>query len=247
MLPRLRTGAPPVQGPTPPPGPTPFVWSRPLYAVIVGLLTISLSARLAAVSAHLDFRGLYSLQRWFDVDREGNVPSWFSCILLFVCAQAMWRLSIRGDGESRRWQLHERALAVVFVYLSIDEATQIHEQIIAPLQRVLHLSGALYFAWIVVAVPLVCLFALLMLGYIRALPALTRRSFVAAGLLYVGSAAGVEMIGAALWSGGNADTVGYVLETVVEEGLEMATLVLFLGAVHQLVSQRTLATASRRD
>jgi len=203
-------------------------WSPRLYATVVGLLVVSMSVRLSQVEAELDFPGLWSLQRWFDVDGEGNVPSWFSCVLLFLCAQTMWALSLRGADETRRWQRQERALAVVFVYLSIDELTQIHEQTIAPLQRMLDLSGALFFGWTVVAVPLTGLFALLMLGYLRALPARTGRGFVLAGLLYVGGAAGVEMIGSLLWSEGNTETLGYLLETTVEEGLEMVGLVVFL-------------------
>ena len=91
--------------------------------------------------------------------------------------------------------------------------------------------------------PLVGVFALLMLGYLRALPARSRRGFVVAGLLYVGGAAGVEMIGAVLWSEGSLDTVAYILQTVVEEGLEMGSLVLFLRAAHELLQGRTPGNA----
>ncbi len=227
----------------PPPPSTAFEWSRPLYACTAVLLTIGMLTRLVQVATDVDFRGLVSLQRWFDVDGEGGIPAWFSCILLFTCAQVMWRLSHRHPSDTRGWQRHERALAVVFVYLSIDELTQIHEQTIAPVQSVLSLGGALYFGWIVVALPLVGIFALLMLGYLRGLPARTRRGFLVAGLLYVGGAAGVEMIGAALWSDGNADTVAYVIQTTVEEGLEMGALVLFLGAAYGLLRSRTPANA----
>lgn len=217
-------------------------WSARLHAVVAALLLISMSVRLLQVEAQLDFPGLRSLQRWFNVDGEGNVPSWFSCILLFLCAQTMWALSRRSAGEPRQWQRHERALAVVFVYLSIDESTQLHEQTIAPLQRMLDLSGALFFGWIVVAVPLTGLFALLMLGYLRALPARIGRGFMLAGLIYVGGAAGVEMIGSVLWSEGNVQTVGYVLQTTVEEGLEMVGLLVFLGAAHHHLATRRAYT-----
>lgn len=226
----------------PPPSSTAFEWSRPLYAVIFVLLSIGLLTRVVQVATDVEFRGLVSLQRWFDVDAEGGVPAWFSCILLFACAQVMWRLSRRHPSQPRRWQRHERALAAVFVYLSIDELTEIHEQSIAPLQSVLDLGGVLYFGWIVLAVPLAGAFALLMLGYLRGLPARTRRGFVLAGLLYVGGAAGVEMIGALLYSQGNVDTVPYILSTIVEEGLEMGSLVLFLKTAYELLEWRTRST-----
>lgn len=213
-------------------------WSRRLYVIIAALLVTSLLLRLAQESPGLDFRGLGSLQLWFDVDEETNVPTWFSCTLLFLCAQTMWLVAEPRVGGPRRWRLHERGLAAVFLYLSIDELTQIHEQVIKPLRSFLHLSGALYFAWTVVALPLTGLYALLMLGYLRALPRVTRRSFLLAGIMYVGGAAGVEMIGSSLYSKGKGDTVAYVLETVIEEGLEMTALVVFLTAARALLVSR---------
>ncbi len=57
----------------------------------------------------------------------------------------------------------------------------------------------------------------------------------------MGGAAGVEMIGAVLWSEGNADTVAYVMQTTVEEGLEMGALVLFLAAAYDLLHSRRSA------
>ncbi len=49
------------------------------------------------------------------------------------------------------------------------------------------------------------------------------------------------MIGAVLWSEGNADTVAYVMQTTVEEGLEMGALVLFLAAAYDLLHSRRSA------
>jgi hypothetical protein len=222
----------------------PSGWSRRLYAIIAGLLAVSLAVRLLAVATDLDFRGLNSLQKWFNVDAEANIPSWFSCVLLFACAQVMWMLAQRRPGESRRWQLQERVLAAVFIYLSIDELTSLHEQIEIPVRNAFDLTGAFYFAWVVVAVPLVLIFALFMLGYLRALPRVTRRYFVVAGLLYVGGAAGLEMIGSLLWTSGSGEgSVPYILETIVEEGLEMCSLVLFIGAAHQQLRHRRAASA----
>ena len=78
---------------------TAFEWSRPLCACIVALLVIGMLIRLVQVATDVDFRGLASLQRWFDLDVEGGIPAWFSTILLFSCAQVMWRLSRRHPSE----------------------------------------------------------------------------------------------------------------------------------------------------
>jgi hypothetical protein len=171
----------------------------------------------------------------FSVDREMTVPAWLSTVLLFVIAQALWALArLSAHSARRRWSKHERALAAIFVYLSIDELTAIHEQAIAPMQDAFGLEGALAFGWVLIAVPLVAVLALLMARYLRALPADVRPWFLLSGVLYVGGAAGVEMLGGLLWSSGDADTSAYVVVTAVEEGLEMAALVLFLGAITRL-------------
>lgn len=215
---------------------TPEPWSSRLYVVTLTIALTGLAARslfLLAPSAP----GAASLQRWFWLDREMGVPAWFSTILLFGCAQVMWALAhTRGAGGL--WGRHERALAVVFVALSIDELTEIHEQAIAPLQNMFGLTGPLAFAWVVLAVPLTAAFAFAMRNYLRALPPRTRRTVIAAGCLYVLGAAGVEMIGSALWVSGGPETFSYSLVATVEETLEMIGLVLFLGAVSALWRER---------
>jgi hypothetical protein len=134
-------------------------------------------------------------------------------------------------------------LAVAFGYLSIDEMTEVHEQAITPLKQLFALDGVLSFSWIVLAVPLTAVFGLLMVGYLRALPRRFRRAFLLAGALYVGGAAGVEMIGALLWSRGDLISTAYVLSVTVEEGLEMVSIVIFLRAVTLLRLSTTVDPA----
>jgi hypothetical protein len=218
-------------------------WSRRLLLVVVVLLVLSLVMGALRV-AGVDFPGLNSLERWLFVDRESGVPAWFSTVLLLLCAQALWRLADTSAlGERRRWSSRERLLAAAFVYLSLDEATAIHEQTIRPLRRLLDLNGALSFSWIVLALPVTAALGLFMLGYLRALPRRSLVQFVLAGVLYVGGAAGVEMVGAVLWDAGSEISTGYVLSVTVEEGLEMASLVLFLSAVNRL----QLSVAKRQE
>lgn len=213
----------------------PEYWTPALVLLIAVLLTVSLSVNVVTHGLGADFRGLGSLGRWFDVDREMGVPAWLSTVLLVLCAQALWGLARQSvAGARRRWSRHERLLAVVFVFLSIDEHTQIHEQTITPLRQAFDLDGALTFAWVLVALPAVAVLGLFMLGYLRALPSATRWPFVLSGLLYVGGAAGVELVGSSIWSSGGADTVLYAAVTTLEEGLEMLALVLFLGVLASL-------------
>ena len=54
---------------------------------------------------------------------------------------------------------------------------------------------------------------------------------VLSGALYVGGAAGVELVGAAVYSAEGFDTLRYTLAVTVEEAMEMLGAVLFLSVV----------------
>jgi hypothetical protein len=226
-------------------------WTGRLLLVVAVVSLVSFATQVARYGFHQQFPGLNSLERWFFVDLEMGVPAWLSASLLFLAGERLWRVGTAAQAHGSPWSRHWRVLAVVFVYLSLDELTEIHEQVIRPVKALLHLSGALAFAWVVVAVPLLVVFAVVFSGFLLALPRWTRWAFVISAACYVGGAVAVEMVGAALAeqtgvvttvvtiAGGvrtvtetlAIPTVTYAVVVGVEEALEMVGTVLFLGAV----------------
>lgn len=196
-----------------------------LGAVVVVLTVLSLAGAVVSVGLGLDAPGVNTWTRYFWVDREGNVPTWFSSAVLGLAA--LLAVGVAADSPGR-WRRHWRVLAAALAYLSVDELTEIHEQAITPLRQAFGLDGALFFAWVVVALPLVVVFALAYLRFLVALPRPTRSGLLVAGALYVGGAAGVEMVGSLVYSTVGLDTMLYVLVTTVEELLEMAGAVLLV-------------------
>lgn len=227
--------------------PHPTRWWSP--AVLPGRWTPVLLGGIAAiVLLHLvtttlrysldDFPGKDTAVRVLDVNQEAGLPAWFSTLLLFSTAVSLWLLADRSALTDRsRWVRHERGLALVFVYLSLDEATSLHEQTAAPLRDAFDLDGVLSYAWVVLFVPLVLVVAVLYLGWLRSLPLAAARLVVVAGLLYVGGAAGVEMVGAGLDDAGQKYTPGYALVVTVEELGEMLGVLLMLSVVTWLRRQ----------
>ncbi len=225
-------------------------WSAVGFVVVAGLL----AAHLVVVvlwSDAADFPGRDPLERLFGLDGEMGLPAWFSGLLLFLCAQALWLLSDTSrNGSRRRWARHERVLSVVFLYLSLDEVSSIHEQTIYPLREALDLDGPLFFAWVVLFVPLTLLLGVFFVGYVRALPRAAAVLVVLSGVVYVGGAAGVEMLGSVLYIAGDVDSVTYAVVITFEEGMEMVGALLFLSTVVWLRTGRartptpgTVATA----
>jgi len=234
-------------------------WTPALLGVIAALSVLSLLTQVLKYGLDLDLEGLNSFERWFFVDREMGVPAWFSTILLFVAGERLWRIASAEKAAGSRWSRHWRLLSVTFVYLSLDELTEIHEQAILPVRAVLHTSGVLTFAWVVVAVPLVAVFGLVYLRFLRAQSSVLRWTFVLSAVVYLGGAVGMEMAGSPLYDAAAVPVVTTVVtdggapqvaETVavhdvpyafvvgLEEGLEMLGALLFLGAVTTALAQR---------
>ena len=205
-------------------------WTRTLVMVIVGLIALGFLTQVFR-SLQVDFRGLHTLERYFFYDLEGNIPTWFSSILLFLCAERAWQVASAARASGDRWHRHWRGLSVIFAYLSLDELVQLHEQVVVPLRESLSLGGALRFAWVVVAVPLVVAFAIVYLRFLMAQPRWTRVAFIVSGVVYVGAAVGMEMIGALVVTAFGFQSLLYSAASGIEEGAEMLGAVLFLGAL----------------
>ena len=166
-----------------------------------------------------------------NVNRESSVPTWFQSSLLLACAAFLWTVgaACRRAGFPRpsAWRL----LAAAFLYLSIDEAVALHEGFNRPVRNALNLDGALYFSWVVAAVPVVLVFGLMLLPWLRGLPGRTRLAFLGSGAVYISGSVGMELVGSVLWRSGGRDTVAYAVASTLEETMEMVGVLLFVAAV----------------
>lgn len=196
----------------------------------VGLLVV---ASTAAVVSQYAFGHdyVFGFVRLFYLDTESNVPSWYASVTLLACAAPLLLIGTLRRREGDRWWRHWRALGFIFVYLSVDEAAQIHELLIIPLRDRLHLGGFLYWAWVIPGTAFVALMTVLYLRFLVALPPATRRRFVTAAVLFVGGALGVEMLSGEWASAHGASNVVYAAFTTAEETLEMLGVLVFVHAL----------------
>jgi hypothetical protein len=164
-----------------------------LFGVIFGLNAFGLGMRILTHFLGMEINE--SLLRLFDTAEEANITSWFSSVLLFIAALLVLLIS-----RIKKWQMdvfarHWSMLAVLFFFLSLDETAGLHEMTIQPLRNALGASGALYFTWVVLVIPLIVILGIVFLRFLMNLPVRTRLQFVIAGAVFFAGAVGFELLG----------------------------------------------------
>jgi hypothetical protein len=200
-------------------------WVLRRLLLVTGLLVVLSSAGQVIVYLLPDFPGRDPLANLFYVDAEQNLPTLFSSVMLLVSALLSGAIAHAHRRANQPEVRHWIGLAIVFVFLAIDEFGSLHERTISTLQALLDIEGGiLLFTWVVIGVPAVVLFGLVLLPFLRRLPRATRRRLLVAGLLFVGGAIGLELPGGWYATSYGFSSIGYVLLVTVEETLEMLGL-----------------------
>lgn len=201
-----------------------------LVSVAALLLTAHLTLLITTIVTGHD--SMFGLVRLFDLDREQNIPSFFSGSLFLINALLFWCAG-KTPAQRRRAQVWY-ILAALFVFLAYDELFSIHERLTEPIRQTLHTTGVLYYAWVIAyALPLFALTAWFLPTW-RRLDAMVRAWLMAAATIYVLGAVVIEMFaGAYAEAFGGSRTLGGGLLVACEESFEMAGLIIL---VHTLLS-----------
>ncbi len=207
------------------------------YLAVQSIVGKYVEAYAGTESPHI----LSELVRLFNINRESSIPTWYASSLLLFCAILLGLIAyikfVREESHRHYWL----GLSFVFLYLSIDEASEIHERLTVPLQVVFDTSGPLYFAWMIVFIPLVLLFGAVYFRFWINLEPRIRKLFLLAGVIYIGGAIGVEMVGSNLWYVGDGTSLVYSTIGTIEEFLEM------LGAVTLIYTLLTYIAGTASD
>lgn len=171
------------------------------------------------------------LFRLFNLSEEGNVPTWFAATTLLLSASlfaTIWR-SARATGD--RYARHWGFLALIFLFIAIDEAASIHELFILPVRELLAAEGALYFAWVVPYGIAVIAFALVYARFLLAIPRRTAVGLAAAALVFVSGALGMEMVSPWVYDWTGDVSLPMFMLLLVEETLEMLGVAILVHAL----------------
>jgi hypothetical protein len=200
-----------------------------LVGVILGLASASLLAK--AVEGYLgpdQHRGLQAVIGRFDLDRDGNIPSWYTSVSLLGTAVLLAAITLSKRRAGDRFTVHWAMLSAGFFYLSVDEAAKLHRLLIMPICRRLAGYGLPQFTWVPPAAILVAVLALAYLKFLSHLPRRTRWLFVAAAAIYLGGAMVMDTLSSAWGQQYGMESFRYVAATTIEEVMEMLGVVLFI-------------------
>jgi hypothetical protein len=199
------------------------VWLVALHALLFALHEGAMVSRFV-----LDHGRWYGFIDFLDVDVENSLSQWVQTATLLGLAVLLGLSATAARSHRFGWW----AMAAIFVYLSIDEGSRLHENLIPLLHRYFDPSGIFLFAWVVPAAALVAAFVAAYARLIRDLDPVTRRRFLLAGALYVSGTIGMELVGG-WWATDNGfDNATYqMLLVALEEMFEVAGQLTFLHAL----------------
>jgi hypothetical protein len=182
----------------------------------------------------------------FDMDLENNMPAFFNAGLFFFGAALFY---LAGRSEERRQRRPWYLLALVFLFLGIDEGSQVHEQFMIVTLKLIgwnkHHMGWLYYAWTIPYGLAAIALGIVLLRFMLKLHAITRKRLVLSGAIYIAGAVVCEM-----WSGKIAEAandtdlpynIAYSMVITLEESLEMLGLILCIDALMRVHAARATA------
>lgn len=177
------------------------------------------------------------------LDRDGNIPTLFSALLLFTSGTLLFLIyriaKVRRDKYANS---HWLLLCFLFFFLGVDEATQIHEfssgiiKAVAPNKP----TGVLRHAWVIPYLVLSLGVGLYYLRFALQLPTATRNMIMLAGFVYVGSALGFEMMEGVEETAINGKNLLVRALQTVEEVLEMLAIILFNYALMKYLGTKKI-------
>lgn len=174
----------------------------------------------------------------FELDNERNIPTYFSSFILLLSSVLLFTIAFRKRRQKDMYTWHWRLLAIVFLYMSVDESAGIHEMLIYPLRENFHMGGIFYFSWVIAGGLLVLGLGIYYLRFLFSLEPKLRNGLILAGTVYVSGALGVELFGGYYADTYGLDNLGYAMITTVEETLEIAGVLLLLKTLYSYLEQQ---------
>lgn len=211
---------------------------RALTAATLLLLAASVAGQVSKYMLGHDVA--LGLIRLFYLDNEGNIPAFFSTLLLLIASLLLALIATFKKTFQDTYHLHWIVLSFVLFSMAIDEACDIHGMFNnlgwwITGQRT---GGIFHNGWVMFGMALPLIVAFSFLKFFLHLPNRAKIQFAASAVTFLSGAVGMEILGG-LYSAsqgvsasqGGVKDFQYSMFVTVEEGLEMAGVIIFINAL----------------
>ncbi len=209
--------------------------SKKVLQFNIGFILILCLFNVASYVMYREFGNdnLMGFSRLVDFDIEGNLPSWFSSINLFIASILLFVISRSDDAKQKNQGKYWFVLSMIFLFMSFDESAMFHEMIG---QILLKITGPLAsFTWLgtvpyMVAIPFLLLF---LYKFLFSLTPYFRNMFMICGFIFCLGALGFEYLGFLNFHVGanseiDGDSYTYIFLNTIEESFEMFGVAIFI-------------------
>ena len=205
--------------------------SKKILIVLIGfvfvLVGFSIWGQRIRFFGVADIRGYWHeflmdiLMSAFYMDAEGNIPAHLNALLLFIPAMLFGMIGAWKYSEKDKFRFHWFGLALVFLFLSFDEAAALHERLIKPMRAIAGADGFFYFTWVIPGLIAVALFGLLYLIFFLHLDKKFKILFLFSLGVYIGGVIGGEMLSGYYAAALGQKNITYATVASIEESIEM--------------------------
>ena len=202
---------------------------RKILIANIFFILFLLCANVLGIVSKLYFgRGyFYGLVPLFDFNSEQNIPTFYSSIALIISSALLFLIALNCK-KNKSSYIPWLGLSLIFLFLSIDEISSIHEKLTVHSREIFGTSGFLYYAWVIPYGLALGVFIILYSKFLLELPKNTMLLFLTSGGIYVLGAIGFESLG-----GRQAELLGlnnilYSFYYTCEEFFEMLGIAIFI-------------------
>jgi len=167
-----------------------------IYLIIILSILLLLHILVNIVFYYTGDQKLFGLNPLFNFFYEKNFPTFFSTIILFFSSCLLTIIYYLKKNDVDKYRYSWGLLALIFLFLSLDEILELHEKLSAPMQRLLHIlpNSLEYWGW---TIPYTIFLIFFSVAYIRFFLHLDKRFkiyFFISALLYILGALFFELI-----------------------------------------------------
>ncbi len=171
---------------------------------------------------------MWGLRQKVDLDREANIPTFFSAMLLVISATLTAIIAFFKRRRKEPYRLQWSLLSLIFLFLAIDETSVLHELLGKNLLSPLKLAGVFSYNWVVLGIVFVSVLGIIYLKFILDLPKIHKKRFASSMFIFFLGALGIEMLAGWYFDTFPNSWLADLVLTSVEESIEMIGVILMI-------------------